>query len=176
MNGFLALSLMLLITLVALGLCLIVLRRSKGGEDPEFDERQLQARGQAASLAAAVALLYYGALIVFLPEGLPHEAMKTLLFLGLYLDMLIAGTYTVLSDAYVGKSNTERGVGIGLLVVGILHLLTFGLNLQLYDGVIPLDGVGAGGFRSVIMGVGFGYLGILLLVKNRRNKREDDDG
>ena len=102
--------------------------------------------------------------------------MKTLLFLGLYLDMLIAGTYTVLSDAYVGKSNTERGVGIGFLVVGILNLLTFGLNLQLYDGVIPLDGVGAGGFRSVIMGVGFGYLGILLLVKHRRNKREDDDG
>lgn len=172
MNGILALALMLGVTVLVLLLCVAVRHYSVGAQSREHDERQILAQGKAYQLSGMVALVYYGVLAVFLPVGLPNETVKTLLFFGLYVDMIVFATYSVLSDAYVGRSNTEWGAGLGFLVVGVLHLGLFGLNLAQYDGVIPFEGTGAGSFRSIIMGVGFGYLGILLLVKHWRNKRE----
>lgn len=174
MNGFLALALMLLMVLVVLGVSVLILRRNRRKENTEFDERQLQAQGQASSLAVAVGMLYFMALYLFLPDQISGETMRSVLLLGLVLAALMGVTYAILSDAYVGRSDTLENKGLGALLLGIIYLVFFVLRMVLVSDVLPLANESA--WRSLVLGVGLAYVGILLLIKDRRSRKEDADG
>ena len=173
MNGFLALALMILLVLAVLGVSVLILRRNRRKENTEFDERQLQAQGQAASLAATVGMLYFMALYLFLPEQISGETMRSVILLGLMLAALMGATYAILSDAYVGRSDTLENKGLGALLLGIVYLVFFVLRMVLVSDALPLENENA--WRSLLLGVGFVYVGILLLVKDRRSAKEDAD-
>lgn len=174
MNGFLALALMILLALSALGLSVLVLRRNRRKINFEFDERQLQAQGQASSLSLTVGMVYCILLIAFMPDQISGEVMRVLLLLGLTLTVMTGCSYAILSDAYVGRSETMKGRGLVFLIFGIGYLILFVLRLVLLEDVISLDNSAA--WRSLLMGVGFGYPGVLLMVKHRRSRKEDADG
>lgn len=174
MNGFLALALMILIVLVVLGVSVFILRRNRRKENTEFDERQLQAQGQASSLAVFVGMLYFAVLYLFLPDQISGETMRSVIFFGLILTALMGATYAILSDAYVGRSDTLENKGLGALVLGIFYLVFFALRMVLVSDVLPLENENA--WRSLLLGVGLVYVGILLMVKHRRSQKEDADG
>lgn len=174
MNGFLALALMILLALSTLGLSVLILRRNRHKENTEFDERQLQAKGQASSLSLIVGMVYCILLIAFLPDQISGEVMRALLLFGLVLVMMVGGSYAILSDAYVGRSETMENRGLVSLIFGIGYLILFVLRLVVRGGVIAPDNGGA--WRSLLMGVGFGYLGVLLLIKDKRSRKEEADG
>lgn len=174
MNGFFALALVILIVLAVLGVSVLILRRNRRKENTEFDERQLQAQGQASSLAASVGMLYIMVLYLFLPDQISGETMRSVLFLGLVLAALMGVTYAILSDAYVGRSDTLENKGLGTLILGIVYLVFFTLRMALVSDVLPLDNESA--WRSLLLGVGLVYVGILLLAKDKRNRKEDADG
>lgn len=174
MNGFLALALMILLALSTLGLSVLVLRKNRNRSNFEFDERQLQAKGQASSLALLVGMVYCILLVAFLPDQISGEAMRVLLLLGITLTVMTGCSYAILSDAYVGRSETMKGTGLGFLIFGIGYLILFVLRLVLLEDVISLDNSAA--WRSLLMGVGFGYPGVLLLIKDKRSRKEEADG
>lgn len=139
----------------------------------EYDERQLQARGKAFQYGFFALLLYDTFYAVFFEEGEPSWCSNMFgIYLGIGIALAVFGVYAIWNDAFMQLNQSP--LTICLLFIGV-----GGLNLSLGIGHILNGNItenGKIGFRGVnlILGGVFLLLGLVFVVKNYLNKREEE--
>lgn len=161
---------------VAVSLLLIVVfmkRRgyTDGSNKTEYDERQLIARGRGFMLAYYTLLIYLAVIIMIdmLDVTIPCS-MTVLVFTGFVISGLVLSFYTIMNDAYWGINNNVSLITRAIIAIGIINFV-FGI-VDMCKGKMVVEGILQDGFINFEAGVLILAIGIMLLIKKRKDKQE----
>lgn len=173
-KGFLMGSVLVLAAIFVLSKLVIAWHKNR--EEPDYDERQLAARGHASSAAFLLTAVYFTVVVLLRIFGMEFslDAYDSIVWLGLLIGMNVYVTICILEDAYVRLTEKAKTNGILFLVVGLFDLVS--AYVSLLGGAELGTSLVRNPALLLITGVDFVYAGILLLVCHWRSKRGDADG
>lgn len=134
-----------------------------------YDERQLLIQGKAYKYAFFT-LLTYVLVIGILTAILERDFATTYVYslIGLCLALIVYVTYSLFEDAYIGRDGSKNISAGVALIIGICNAVPALLSLdKMYVNGILQTTTG-----QLVMGLTFIYVGIILIVKKRMDKRE----
>lgn len=159
------------VALCALGLSgLMLLWNKRGGS---FDERQRMHRGRAATLGCVAAIAYCVALMCW--DGFADWPVDLIGQVGIWLVLMVVLTYCILTESLIRPKKKYGVYGLYLVFIGALQFVSF------YHKNRELSWLAEKGmevaaqydhFWTLLFGVSWIYLGILIMVTQWHYSRE----
>lgn len=154
----------------------LVLRKSmgKGKGKPQYDERQLLARGRAF-MWAFFSLLCYVALLGIAGEEMRivQENILAFLMIGVCISCSVFGIYSVWNDAYVQVGQNPRRYMILTACIGVLNIANAAITItgHLSHGeMLPVIVI-----VNLMLGALMLAMSLVLFVKYRADRRGEED-
>lgn len=159
------------ITTVAIVITIIKIK-AKDEPKPEYDERQLKARGecfQIAFFALIIMLLLDG----FIREALDYNWSSYLMGVGItgIVTITLFCVMSIMKDAYIAIGKNLFKFGIIMFVVGGLNIL-LGIINGIEEGFLSAGMVTEYCINLTVGGMCFA-IGLASLIKNALNKKEE---
>ena len=108
----------------ALLLLLTVVSKNKKAEVPQYDERQEVERGRAFKYGFFTTLFFSGGVIIFdWCDGIPGQNQTILYCLGLFLGIMVYGSYCVWHESYIALNQKANTTMIIFAVIGLINLV-----------------------------------------------------
>ena len=154
----------------------LVLRKSmgKGKGKPQYDERQLLARGRAFMWAFFSLLCYVALLgIASMKVSAVQENIFVFLMIGVCLSCSVFGIYSVWNDAYVQVGQNPRRYMILTALIGILNIIStvFMIAGHLLEGeTFPV-----GALVNLMLGALMLAMSLTLFLKYRAECRDEEE-
>ena len=143
-----------------------------GRSRTEYDERQKAARGVGYMYGFWALAGWMGVLMALdLMEAKLPVTNTVLYFTGVVIAGLVLAWYCIMHDAYWGMSSNVNVYTRFLIAIGALNLI-FGI-LEITRGHMVVDGVLQNNFINFEAGILIAGIGIFLLIKSRRDRREE---
>ena len=145
-----------------------------GKRKTEYDERQKAARGVGYMYAFYVLVGWMAVMMAIdmLEAKLP-VTNTVLYFTGIMISGLVLAWYCIMHDAYWGMNSNVGYYTRFLIAIGALNLI-FGF-LEIARGHMVVDGVLQNNFINFEAGILIAGIGVFLLIKNSRDKREESE-
>ena len=145
-----------------------------GKRKTEYDERQKTIRGVGYMYGFYTLMIYLGVMMAIDFLGVELPVTNTILyFTGIFIAGLVLCWYCIMHDAYWGMNNNVKTYTIFLMVIGGINLL-FGI-MDIVSGSMVVNGVLRNSFVNLECGILMAGIGVMLLIKNRRDKREESE-
>lgn len=160
------------VTIVAIICTIIMIIYNCKNIKSEYDERQIIARGKAFQVAfftLMVSLLLDGFIRTILEYDWSDYFTGVAICIGIAIGVFV--TVSIYKDAYVQLEKNIFNMAIIMLLIGVLNISIGVLNIIEYGFV--LNGQITASFLNLFYGVEFVIIGILCLVKNHMNKKEE---
>lgn len=143
-----------------------------GNAKTEYDERQKAVRGVGYRYGYWTLAVWICVLIAIdlLEVKLP-VTHTVLYFTGIVISGLVLSWYCIMHDAYWGMNSNVKYYTRFLIAIGGLNLI-FGI-LEIARGHMVVDGVLQNNFINFEAGILIAGIGVFLLIKSRRDRREE---
>ena len=163
---------------VCIGVLLIwaLMRRlnTDGKRKTEYDERQKAVRGQGYMYAFYCLAVWTCILMAVEILGARLPATRTVMFFtGIMISGLVLAWYCIMNDAYWGLNTNIRYYIRFMIGIGAINLISGFLGMA--RGQIVVDGVLQNDFISFEAGILIVGIGLLLLIKSRKDSREESE-
>ena len=154
-------------------LCWIVIQEEKQSVDENYDERQIQAQGNAYRLSFYVSLCYYLGLLFFGGLLESREAVYLALVIGVVLQMMVYHIYCLLTHAALSVSGKPLTAVFFYGAAAVLNFAHFAM-MVFQDGCYAEYASGNVWVR-LITAMSFGALSLMHLIQYFRDKRESHE-
>lgn len=157
-----------------MALCMAVIRLEKRNDSGEFDERQRQIQGNAYRLSFYVGFVYFLGLRFCLFHFGEMEAVATLLFAGIVIQLMVYHIYCLLNHAALPLS--DKGKPWRMIWVhgwlSAINFTNFGMKVFLVGRYANKDASDPWG--ELILAVAFAALALMHLIQYFRDRKECD--
>ncbi|MCQ2567863.1 MAG: hypothetical protein MJ127_05645 [Mogibacterium sp.] len=160
---------------VALLLVWAVLKRSNtdGSTHTEYDERQKVIRGIGFKYGFYTLITYLFLLMLAeIAELKLPVSTSVIYFTGIVISGLVLSGYTIMHDAYWGLNNNIQFYTRFLMSIGVLNLI-FGFA-EMFRHQMIVGGILQDNFINFEAGILLAGIGVMLLIRSRQNRREED--
>lgn len=150
--------------LVLLGLCWVLLRAGRAGnQNDEYDERQRLERGNAYRIAFWIGIAYYVVVITLGAMDGTAEILHFLVMVGIQIQILAFHFCCLLTQSLFSLvKNTRTSIGVDFLL-GTLSLY------NAFRGGVTLDTkvseLGTSGWIELLCGMAFIYMGLMQVIQ-----------
>lgn len=145
-----------------------------GSRKTKYDERQQLTRGKGFRYALYTIFIYLAVMIVIDCMGFKLPFSNTLIyFTGVILSGLVLAGYCIMHDAYWGLNNNINYFIRFFIGIGLVNLI-FGF-IELKKGTMIIDGILQNSFINFEAGILIAGIGIMLLIKKSRDKKEESE-
>lgn len=169
MNLFLPFALILVVVFF------VSLIKIKSSREKEFDERELQIRGNAYRYAYSALILFHAFyVILLLVVGRPMMADGVGSLLSIFLSIAVFAVYCIRHDAFK-TMRTERGFrAYAFLLAVVVAINGWSGILAIRRGEVISDGLLQVPVSSICCAVTFLVVLIAMLIRRMQQKTEDD--
>ncbi|MBQ9124227.1 MAG: hypothetical protein IJY14_00915 [Acholeplasmatales bacterium] len=159
------------ITTVAIVITIIKIK-AKDEPKPEYDERQLKARGECFQIS------FFALIVMLILDGFIRQSLEydwSSYLLGVSITMIASVTIfcvlAIIKDAYIGIGKNMLKFGILMLVIGIVNVV-LGILSGFEEGFLVNGMVNEYSLNLAVGGMCL-VIGITSIIKNALNKKEE---
>lgn len=159
------------ITTVAIVITIIKIK-TKDEPKPEYDERQLKARGECFQIS------FFALIVMLILDGFIRQSLEydwSSYLLGVSITMIASITIfcilAIMKDAYIGIGKNMLRFGIFMLAIGIVNVI-LGILSGFEEGFLINGMVNEYSLNLAVGGMCFA-IGITSIIKNALNKKEE---